>query len=538
MPVYTDTFEVGGTTYTDAVKVTPVSQSNEKVTVKYIYADGTEAASLEDYPGATLSAPANTVEDGFTFEWSQNLTQFPASDTTVNETKTPKDVNVIVSAESGSTTSTETVPFDRAPTEPPMPSIPTGVDFEGWSTPDGIIIDFTKALKDQLSGYVPEITLTPSFSVSDKYYAVDGTDTDGNFTYKLDKTFKHIIGTADDSYTVPDAAEMEGFTFKYWSLDKTTDAAPTGQFADTTREFYPYYEINKHDVKYVSEGTTVEDYPDVAFASELPRPEDPTREGYVFGGWLDQDGKAPGDYATMPDKDLTFTAQWIIPGADYTITYYDREGRVYHTYTVHSGNDITDEYIPEDPQRFGFIFKGWDPEIPDVMPEENLEFNAIWEIDPKFVALVVGGVVVSGAVVGGVAAANAALITGAVIVGGVVVVGGIALAKHTHKVTYIVDGENYRVYYILEGAKVIVPKDPTKDGADFTGWTPEVPERMPANDLCFEATWSTDAADDGAAPVDDTIPDTGSATASLAAFAVISSAAAAAYVITRKKKED
>ena len=240
----------------------------------------------------------------------------------------------------------------------------------------------------------------------------------------------------------------------------------------------------------------------------------------------------------MPDENLTFTAQYVVPGADYTITYYDREGNVYHTYVVHSGDPITDEYIPDDPTRFGFVFKGWDPEIPDVMPEENLEFNAKWEIDPKFVALVIGGVVVSGAVVGGVAAANTALITGAVIAGGALVIGGIVLAEHTYKVTYIVDGEVYRTFYIVEGTKIIVPKDPTKDGATFEGWTPEIPEKMPANDLTFSATWSTDKADDGAAPVDSIIPDTGSATAGLAAFAVISSAAAAAYVITRRKKED
>ena len=547
MPVYSDTFEVDGTNYTDAVKVTPVSQANEKVKVTYIYADGTEAASLEDYPGATLSAPANTVEDGFDFAWDQTLTAFPNSDTTVNETKTPKDVNVIINYDDGTTTSSQTVPFDSTPTEPAAPTIPTGVDFEGWSTPDGIVIDFSKPLKDQLSGYVPEITLTPKFTVTDTYYAVDGTDADGNFTYKAAETHTHDLSKADETYTVPAGTDMEGFTFKFWSLDKENDAAPDGTYGATSRGFYPVYEINKHKVTYMSEGSVVQEYPDVAFASELPRPADPTREGYVFGGWEDADGKAPGDYASMPDKDLTFTAKWIIPGADYTITYYDREGKVYQTYIVHSGKEITDEYIPDDPQRFGFIFAGWEdedgksPSDYAVMPEENLEFNAVWELDPKFVALVVGGVVVSGAVVGGVAAANAAWITGAAIAGGVVIVGGIALAKHTHKVTYIVDGEIYKVFYILEGTKVIVPKDPTKDGAEFTGWTPEVPEKMPANDLTFEATWSTDASGDGdgdAAPVDDVIPDTGSATASLAAFAVISSAAAAAYVITRKKKEE
>ena len=93
------------------------------------------------------------------------------------------------------------------------------------------------------------------------------------------------------------------------------------------------------------------------------------------------------------------------------------------------------------------------------------------------------------------------------------------------------------VYYIIEGTKVIVPEDPTKEGCEFTGWNPEVPEKMPANDLVFEATWGEAAGDsdyNGAAEDVDVIPDTGSATAGIAAFAIISSAAAAAYVLTNR----
>ncbi|MCI5841402.1 MAG: LPXTG cell wall anchor domain-containing protein [Clostridium sp.] len=53
---------------------------------------------------------------------------------------------------------------------------------------------------------------------------------------------------------------------------------------------------------------------------------------------------------------------------------------------------------------------------------------------------------------------------------------------------------------------------------------------MPAADQTFTAKWK--------AAADDDIPATGSASAGLAAFGIISAAAAAAYVITKKKKED
>ena len=165
------------------------------------------------------------------------------------------------------------------------------------------------------------------------------------------------------------------------------------------------------------------------------------------------------------------------------------------------------------------------------MPGENLTFVAKWKLDPTWIVLGIGGAAVAGGIIGASCATNAALITGAAVVGTVAV---IAIAKNTHKVTYLVDGEVYKVYYILKGLKVIVPKDPAKEGYDFEGWTPDIPERMPDHDLTFEAQFSNG---DAPAPVDDIVPDTGSAAAGLAAFAVISSAAAAAYVMSKKKKE-
>ncbi len=551
MPLFadTDTFEVDGVTYT-GVKVSPVSRPNEKVTVYFEHIDG-EKDSLEDYPGSPLNEsdiPAfrgTDIKDGYDVAWDQTLTVFPDTETTIKAVQTPKKVNVTIDTGDSSTTTSTQVDYNAKIDKPSDPTNPNYPDFEGWYLPDGTPFDFDQPI-DQIGSYTEDLTITAVYSITDTYYQATGVDTaTGEFTYTADKTFKNYSNkTDDDSYTAPtvdDILKMEGFTAKFWSLDKSTEIVPDGNFAATSREFYPVYEINKHTVTYVNEGADYKVFTDVPFAGDVPRPDaDPTSADpeLVFAGWKDAKGNAPGDYASMPDEDLTFTAQYVVPGADYTITYYDREGNVYKTFVVHSGDPITDEYIPDDPTRFGFVFKGWDPEIPDVMPEENLEFNAKWEIDPKFVALVIGGVVVSGAVVGGVAAANTALITGAVIAGGALVIGGIVLAEHTYKVTYIVDGEVYRTFYIVEGTKIIVPKDPTKDGATFEGWTPEIPEKMPANDLTFSATWSTDKADDGAAPVDSLIPDTGSATAGLAAFAVISSAAAAAYVITRRKKED
>ena len=290
--------------------------------------------------------------------------------------------------------------------------------------------------------------------------------------------------------------------------------------------------LTKHIVTYIADGTTVKS-DTLLTGADLTAgvPADPTKEGFVFGGWKDAAGKTPYDYGTMPDNDLTFTAVFNPKEADkYTYKFVDRGN------TITSGQLAEGDPIPtpEEPSRFGYKFAGWKPDVPTYMPAGDMTFEAQWEFDKTFVALIIGGTAVAGGVAAGVAAANTALIAGGAVVGGIV---AIAIAANTHKVTYLVDGNTYRVFYILKGTKVIVPKDPTKDGCTFKGWDPEVPDVMPDHDLTFNAQFSGSAAGNngsGSEVISD-VPATGSATAGLAVFAVISSACAAAYVMNKRK---
>ena len=59
----------------------------------------------------------------------------------------------------------------------------------------------------------------------------------------------------------------------------------------------------------------------------------------------------------------------------------------------------------------------------------------------------------------------------------------------THKLTYIVDGEEYKSYDVEEGATIIPETAPTKEGYTFSGWS-EIPETMPANDVTVTGTFS------------------------------------------------
>lgn len=259
----------------------------------------------------------------------------------------------------------------------------------------------------------------------------------------------------------------------------------------------------------------------VLYGSEIKRPAPPVRDGYVFAGW------EPNVEAEMPNHDLTYTAKWEtapVDGETYSAVFLV-DGVPHAQYVLKEGDVIP---VPADPQKFGYKFKGWEPEVPSTMPAHNVEFVATWEVDKEFVTVVIGGVVISGAVIAAIAGINASIIAGIGIIGGIITI--TIIAKNTYTVKYIVDGETYKTYKVLAGTKIPVPADPTKEGYVFDGWDPEVPDKMPAADQTFTAKWK--------AAADDDIPATGSASAGLAAFGIISAAAAAAYVITKKKKED
>ncbi len=354
------------------------------------------------------------------------------------------------------------------------------------------------------------------------YYAVGG-ELYETLTFKAGETIVH-----------PEAPTVEGFTFKGWA-DENGNELPEVMGTEDIKA-YAKLEINKYKVTYIVNGEIYMEYTDVPYQSEVPVPADPedTVE-LLFAGW------EPNVEDVMPAHDLTYTAKWVSATEpdEYTATFLRHNGETHAKYVLEEGDIIP---VPAAPERFGYVFVGWEPEVPDTMPAQDMVFEPKYEIDKTFVTIAIGGgvVIAGGAIAGSIIGANIAAITGASIVGGILVIVGVAeLVKHTHTVTYLVDGEVYKTFKVVEGTKIPVPADPAKDGFTFEGWNPEVPERMGNEDLVFEATWAeNDVQGSTDAEVDVDIPATGSVSGGFTAFAVISGAAAAAYVITRRKKED
>ena len=167
------------------------------------------------------------------------------------------------------------------------------------------------------------------------------------------------------------------------------------------------------------------------------RPDDPaTTLGYTFGGWNKADGTA-WDYAS--DKvtgDITLYAKWI--ANTYTITFDTAGGSEVAPITQDYNTQIT---APANPTREGYTFIGWDKEIPQTMPAENITITAQWKINQYTIKFDTAG--------------------------------GSEVAPIT---------QDYNT-------QITAPANPTREGYAFNGWDKEIPQTMPAENITITAQW-------------------------------------------------
>ena len=194
-----------------------------------------------------------------------------------------------------------------------------------------------------------------------------GTINNGNvtgYTYGVGAT----LPTADDmTYT--------GYTFKGWYDNENLTGSPVTAIGGTetgNKEYWAKWEINQYTITFDANGGSkiapiTQDY-----GTKITTPADPTRKGYTFKGW---DKEIP---KTMPAENMTVKAQWEIN--QYTITFDTNGGSEIAPITQDYGTAIT---APADPTRKGYTFKGWDKEIPETMPAENITITARWRDTEK-----------------------------------------------------------------------------------------------------------------------------------------------------------
>ena len=282
----------------------------------------------------------------------------------------------------------------------------------GWSTVDG-----GEKVYDFKDIYTKNEALT--------LYPVWNTN---KYTITFDTNGGSEIAPITQDYgteiTVPDNPTRKGYTFKGWDKE-IPETMPAENITVKAQ-----WEINQYTITFDTNGGSeiapiTQDY-----GTEITAPDNPTRKGYTFKGW---DKEIP---ETMPAENIKVKAQWEIN--QYTITFDTNGGSEIPPITQNYGTEIT---APDNPTRKGYTFKGWDKEIPETMPAENIKVKAQWEINQYTITFDTNG--------------------------------GSEIAPIT---------QDY-------GTQISAPDNPTRKGYTFKGWDKEIPETMPAENITVKAQW-------------------------------------------------
>ena len=137
-------------------------------------------------------------------------------------------------------------------------------------------------------------------------------------------------------------------------------AAVSGSYTDNSAQtFYPVWTANTHTLTWDKNGgdALTGDYTSgtVAYGTAITAPNTPTWTGHTFNGW--HNGSSIVTPATtMPDNDLSYTAQWSL--ASYTVTLNVNGGTI-NASNVTSYTYGTGATLPTNVTRDGYRFDGW-----------------------------------------------------------------------------------------------------------------------------------------------------------------------------------
>ena len=365
---------------------------------------GSEIAPITQDYGTEITAPDNPTRKGYTFKgWDKEIPEtMPAENITVKAQWEINQYTITFDTNGGNEIAPITQDYGTEITAPDNPTR-KGYTFKGWDKE------------------IPETMPAENITVKAQWEI-------NQYTITFDTNGGSEIAPITQDYgtkiTAPDNPTRKGYTFKGWNKE-IPETMPAENITVKVQ-----WEINQYTITFDTNGGS-----DIApitqdYGTEITAPDNPTRKGYTFKGW---DKEIP---ETMPAENITVKAQWEIN--QYTITFDTNGGSEIAPITQDYGTEIT---APDNPTRKGYTFKGWDKEIPETMPAENITVKAQWEINQYTITFDTNG--------------------------------GSEIAPIT---------QDY-------GTEITAPDNPTRKGYTFKGWDKEIPETMPAENITITARW-------------------------------------------------
>lgn len=410
----------------------------------------------QDYDGM-LEKPEDPTKAGYTFagwymdnntftqEWNFDEPFQPAGTSTTVSLYAKWEINtyeVTFDSKGGSAVEPQWKEYNTTISESPV-TVKEGYTFGGWFTDE--TYSSTKEWKFGTSTsakkVTEDITLYAKWTINKytvKFEKNGGTGTTSN------QTIEH-----GNKCTKPNDPKKTGYTFKGWYKDaECTDGQEWDFSTDTVTEditLYAKWVGNEYTVTFDSQGGTEVEPQTVSRDQLVTRPEDPTREGYIFAGWLKS--SSIYNFDTKVTSDFTLTAKWT--AKEYTITFDSRGGTPVDSKILAYDKTITS--VPTT-SRTGYKFAGWRFINADGMEAE-------W----KFGSSTTAGVT---------------KVTGDVTI----------YAKWTAQVTFNLNGgkigtsSTSKTADVLEGGLIAdeqIPQEPQRDGYEFGGWCRDAEGTVP-----------------------------------------------------------
>ena len=295
-------------------------------------------------------------------------------------------------------------------------------------------------------------------ALTDNRYTVENLSADqtvvANFTaisYTIgyDLAGGSVASANPTSYTIESSAitlnnpTKTGYTFAGWTgtgLAEPTTSVTIAAGSTGDRSYTATWTPTEYNITLTLDGGTAVNPTTYTILSEDITLNNPTKTGYTFKGWkLNGVGEArmTVTITTGSTGDKAYTATWQVN--QYTITFNSNGGSAVDAITQDYATEVE---APTNPERTGYTFAGWTPEVPATIPAENITCVAQWTINQYTITF------------------NTA--------------GGSVIAPIV---------QDY-------ATAVVAPANPTREGYTFAGWDKDIPTTIPAENVTITATWT------------------------------------------------
>ncbi|WP_303871687.1 InlB B-repeat-containing protein [Acetobacterium wieringae] len=225
-------------------------------------------------------------------------------------------------------------------------------------------------------------------------------------TVTFDSQGGSVVGSISADYnmmiTSPSDPFKPGFTFKGWYQDAACNTVWTfaSDRVQSDLTLFAKWDVNLYTVSFDSLGGSDVPAQTAQNESVTPKPVDPIRSGYSFGGWFKEDACInPWDFGVdTVTRDTTLFALWTADEA--AIEFVTNNGTDVPKMVGATDREILDTSMPIT-VRDGYTFNGWFASadfsgdvvtaLPDKYPMGTTIYYAKWTADPAFIEFVTNG---------------------------------------------------------------------------------------------------------------------------------------------------